>query len=217
MTVQAPPDLTTRKTISPRRKAIEAAVIIVLSTLLVFALSSVALLIYTEGTREPTVHTVEIPEGSFALIEQGENPLNIPPTWTFYADDTLVLDNRDDVPHTLGNWVVPPNTIQAFELQPVYGGFFTCTLHPSGGITLSIQPRDYDFSIIALPTFGFGLALGIVITIGLNVMRALDRGDDDEWLAVGINGDNRDRSAIEQEIANDLDDPQRLSDSSESR
>lgn len=217
MTAQAPPDLTTRKTISSRRKVIEAAVIIVLSTLLVFTLSSVALLIYTEGTREPTVHTVEIPQGSFALIEQGENPLNIPPTWTFYADDTLVLDNRDDVPHTLGNWVVPPNTIQAFELQPVYGGFFTCTLHPSGGITLNIQPRDYDFSIIALPTFGFGLALGIVIVIGLNVMRGLDKGDDEEWLTVGINGDNRDRSAIEQEIANDIDGRRPVGNSSESR
>ena len=204
MTIQAPPDLTTRKTISGRRKAIEAVVIIVLSTLLVFTLSSVALLIYTEGTREPTVHTIDIPAGSFELIEQGENPLDIPPAWTFYADDTLVLDNQDDVAHTLGNWVVPPNTIQAFELQPAYGGFFTCTLHPSGAITLNIQPRDYDFSIIALPTFGFGLALGIVIVIGLNVMRALDKGDDDEWLREGIHGDNRDRSAIEQEIAHDI-------------
>lgn len=204
MTIQAPPDLTIRKRVSPRRKMIEAVVIIVLSTLLVFALSSVALLIYTEGTREPTVHTIEIPPGSFDLIEQGENPLDIPPAWTFYADDTLVLDNRDDVPHTLGNWVVPPNTIQAFELQPVYGGFFACTLHPSGAITLNIQPRDYDFSIIALPTFGFGLALGIVIVIGLNMMRALDRDDDDEWMRAGIHGDNRDRSAVEQAIAQDL-------------
>ncbi len=71
--------------------------------------------------------------------------------------------------------------------------------------------------IIALPTFGFGLALGIVIVIGLNVMRALDKGDDDEWLAVGVGGDNRDRSAIEQEIAHDLDARRSMSDSSESR
>lgn len=209
MTIKAPPDLTTRKTISPRRRLIEAVVIVTLSVLLVFALSSIALLIYTEGSREPTVHTIEIPEGSFELIEQGENPLDIPPTWTFYADDTLVLDNRDDVAHTLGNWVVPPNTIQAFELQPAYGGFFTCTLHPSGAITLNIQPRDYDFSIIALPTFGFGFALGFVIVIGLNVMRALDKDDDDEWVTAGIHGDNRDRSAIEQEIAYDIDRPGR--------
>ena len=130
------------------------------------------------------------------MIEQGQNPLDIPPTWTFYADDTLVLNNRDDVAHTLGNWVVPPNTIQAFELQPAYGGFFTCSLHPSGAITLNIQPRDYDFSIIALPTFGFGIAVGVVIVIGLNVARALDH-DEDEWIEAGL-GSAQDRSAVDQ-------------------
>jgi hypothetical protein len=195
--------LTSKKTYSTRRRAIEAVIIMALSILTVFALSSIALLIYTDGSRDPTTHTIDIPPGSYALIEQGENPLDIPPTWTFYADDTLVLDNRDDVAHTLGNWVVPPNTIQAFELQPAYGGFFTCTLHPSGAITLSIQPRDYDFAIIALPTFGFGIAVGIVIILGLTVMRALDHGHDD-WVSEGVHGMTQDRSAVEQEIANDL-------------
>ena len=187
---------TNKKSYSSRRRVIEAIVIVAASTFLVFALSSIALLIYTEGSREPTSHTVDIPPGSFELIAQGENPLDIPPSWTFYADDTLILDNRDDVAHTLGNWVVPPNTIQAFELQPAYGGFFTCSLHPSGAITLNIQPRDYDFSIIALPTFGFGIALGLVIVIGLNVMRALDHNED-EWLSEAIDGSPIDKSAID--------------------
>lgn len=185
-----------KKLRSRRRKIIEAIAIIAASTFVIFVLSSIALLIYTNGSRDATVHTVEIPEGSWELIEQGENPLEIPPTWTFYADDTLVLDNRDSVTHTLGNWVVPPNTIQAFELQPAYGGFFVCSLHPSGAITLSIQPRDYDFALIALPTFGFGLAVGIVIVIGLNVMRALDH-DEDEWERADTKGRTVDRSALE--------------------
>lgn len=171
-----------KKPISGRRRWIEAVLIITASTLLIFTLSSIALLIYTDDTRDPTTHTIDIPPGSWELIEQGENPLKVPPTWTFYADDTLVLDNRDDVPHTLGSWVVPPNTIQAFELQPAYGGLFACSLHPSGAITLNIQPRDYDFALIAIPTFGFGLAVGIVIVIGLNVVRALGNEEDDDWI-----------------------------------
>jgi hypothetical protein len=183
-----------RKTYSKRRRIVESVAILIASTLVVFTLSSIALLIYTEGSREPTTHTIVIPEGSYALIEQGQNPLDIPPTWTFYADDTLVLDNRDDVPHTLGNWVVPPNTIQAFELQPAYGGFFVCTLHPSGAITLDIQPRDYDFALVALPTFGFGLAVGIVIIIGLNVMRGLE-DHEDVWVAGAVHGSTMDKSA----------------------
>ena len=174
------------KTYSRRRKWIEAVLLIAGSTLVIFVLSSIALLIYTADSREPTVHVVDIPPGSWDLIVQGENPLKIPPTWTFYADDTLVLDNRDDVPHTLGSWFVPPNTVRRFELQPAYGGFFACSLHPSGGITLDIQPRDYDFSIIAYPVFGFGFAVGIILWIGLNVVRALDKEPDvSAYLATG--------------------------------
>lgn len=172
------------KTYSLRRKWIEAVLLIAASTFVVFALSSIALLIYTDGTRDPIVHVLEIPLGSWDLIEQGENPLDIPPTWTFFADDTLVLDNRDDVAHTLGAWFVPPNTVRRFELQPAYGGFFACSLHPSGGVTLDIQPRDYDFSIIAWPVFGFGVAVGVILWIGLNVMRSLDKEPDvSEYLA----------------------------------
>ncbi len=174
------------KTYSKRRKWIEAVLLIAGATLVIFVLSSIALLIYTADSREPTVHVVDIPPGSWDLIVQGENPLKIPPTWTFYADDTLVLDNRDDVPHTLGSWFVPPNTVRRFELQPAYGGFFACSLHPSGGITLDIQPRDYDFSIIAYPVFGFGFAVGIILWIGLNVVRALDKEPDvSAYLATG--------------------------------
>ncbi len=174
------------KTYTKRRKWTEAFLLVAGSTFLVFVLSSIALLIYTSGSREPTVHIVDIPPGSWDLIEQGENPLEIPPTWTFYADDTLVLDNRDDVPHTLGSWYVPPNTVRRFELQPAYGGVFACSLHPSGGITLNIQPRDYDFAIIAYPVFGFGLAVGIILWIGLNVVRVLDKEPDvSQYLETG--------------------------------
>lgn len=190
MTDTAEPTASTNKDISKRRRVIESIVILVVSTFVIFSLSSLALLIYTEGSREPTTHVIAIPSGSWELIEQGENPLDIPPTWTFYADDTLVLDNQDKVPHTLGNWVVPQNTIQAFELQPAYGGLFVCSLHPSGSVTLSIQPRDYDFGLVAIPTFGFGLAVGVVIIIGLNVMRALHH-DEDDWVAVAVGDGQR--------------------------
>ncbi|RLE14368.1 MAG: hypothetical protein DRJ28_05815 [Actinobacteria bacterium] len=174
------------KTYSSRRKWIELVLLIAVSTTVMFVLSSIALLIYTSGSREPTVHVLDIPPGSWDLIEQGENPLKVPPTWSFYADDTLVLDNRDDVAHTLGAWFVPPNTVRRFELQPAYGGFFSCSLHPSGGITLDIQPRNYNFSIIAFPVLGFGFSVGFILWIGLNVMRSLDKEPDlSEYLQTG--------------------------------
>ena len=177
-----------KRHISGRRKIIELLALVAGSTLLVFVLSSIALLIYTDGSRDPTVHVLDIPPGSWDLIEAGENPLEIPPTWTFYAYDTLVLDNRDEVEHTLGTWYVPPNTTRRFDLQPAYGGFFVCSLHPSGGITLDIQPRDFDLGLIAYTTFGFGIALGVILFIGLSVARALDH-DEDEWIEHGTTGE----------------------------
>lgn len=184
------------RTYSKLRKWTEGLLLVAGSTFVVFVLSSIALLIYTADTREPTVHVVDIPPGSWDLIEQGENPLKIPPTWTFYADDALVLDNRDDVAHTLGSWYVPPNTVRRFELQPAYGGFFACSLHPSGGITLDIQPRDYDFAIIAFPVFGFGIAVGIILWIGLNVVRALGNEPDiSEYLGTGYTPQSSDEAS----------------------
>ncbi|MCZ7532855.1 MAG: hypothetical protein M5U23_05550 [Acidimicrobiia bacterium] len=188
----------TKKHISSQRRLIEAIALIIGSTIVIGGLSSIALLLYTQGSRQPTTRTILIPEGSYALIEQGENPLEIPSTWSFLADDTLVLDNRDDVAYTLGNWYVPPNTVRRFELQPAYGGFFVCTLHPSGAITLDIQPRDYDFRLIAFPTFGFGLSVGIILFVGLNVSRALDGGGD-PYRRDDLMGSPVDPSAKEQE------------------
>ncbi len=174
------------RTYSKRRKWIELAVFIAASTTVMFVLSTIALLIYTSGTREPTVHVLDIPPGSWELIEQGENPLKVPPTWSFYAGDTLVLDNRDDVAHTLGSWYVPPNTVRRFDLQPAYGGFFACSLHPSGGITLDIQPRNFNFAIIAYPVLGFGFSVGLILWISLNVMRSLDKEPNiSEYLRTG--------------------------------
>lgn len=187
-----------KKHISSRRRLIEAIVLIIGSTILIGGLSSLALVLYTKDSRQPVTRTIVIPEGSYALIEQGENPLEIPVHWNFLADDTLVLDNRDGVTHTLGNWQVPPHTVRRFELQPAYGGFFVCSLHPSGAITLDIQPRDYDFRIIAFPTFGFGLSVGIILFVGLNVSRVLDAGGD-SYRRDDIEGSSVDASAKEQQ------------------
>jgi len=179
-------DTTTR---SNRPKWVELLIVITGTTLVLLVLSSVALLIYTEGSRDPTVQVIDIPPGTGDLIEKGENPLDIRSTLFFYADDTLVLNNRDDVAHTLGSWYVQPNTETRFDLQPAAGGYFSSSLHPSGGITLDIQPRDFDFSIIVFPVVIFGFAIGIVLWIGLNVMRSLGREPDVSMYLENGNGE----------------------------
>ena len=176
-----------RRTVSGKRRVLEAAALIIGSTLVIGILSSIALLIYTKDAREPTVHVLDIPLGSYDRILEGDNVLDIPSTWSFYAGDAIVLDNKDDVTHTIGTWSVPPNTTRRFGLQPAFGGNFTCSLLPAGTVTLDIQPRGYDFSIIALTTFGFGMSVGVILFIGLTMMRAMSHEEDDDWVDVGFN------------------------------
>jgi len=165
---------------TPRRRRtwVEGLLLIAGSTAFLFVLTSIALLIYTDGTRDAIEHVFVVDPGSSELIEQGENPLDLPAIWPFLADDTLVIDNRDSVVHTIGDWATDPNAVGRFDLQPSSGGFVASTLHPSGGVTLDIEARDYDFSIIAVAVFGFGFSVGIILWIGLTVVRALGREPD---------------------------------------
>jgi hypothetical protein len=177
--------------VSRRRWFLEAAALIIGSTLVIGILSSIALLIYTKDAAEPTVHVLDIPLGSYDRILGGDNVLDIPSTWAFYAGDAIVLDNKDDVTHTIGTWSVPPNTTRRFGLEPAFGGNFTCSLLPSGTVTLDIQPRGYNFSAIALTTFGFGMSVGVILFIGLAIMRAMSHEEDDDWVDKGFSGGSK--------------------------
>ena len=180
-----------KRQISRKRRALEAVALIVGSTLVIGILSSIALLIYTKDAREPTVHVLDIPLGSYDRILEGENVLDLPSTWAFYVGDAIVLDNKDDVTHTIGTWSVPPNTTRRFGLVPAFGGNFTCSLLPSGTVTIDIQPRGFDFSIIALTTFGFGFSVGVILLISLTLIRAMSHEEDEDWVESGFNGESR--------------------------
>jgi hypothetical protein len=178
-----------KKRVSGHRKLAELVGLIAVSTLVMFVLSSVALLIYTNDSGDPVQYSLDVPPGSSTLIEAGENPLEIPPTWIFNTEDTLRIENRDDVTHTLGDWTVSPQTVETFELLATSSGTFPSTLHPSGTVTLDVQPRDFVFSFIAYSTFGFGIAIGIILFIGLTIARALDH-DEDEWQDIDVSHGN---------------------------
>lgn len=152
---------------------------IVLGTLVMFVVSALALVIYTQGARSPKNYTLDIPLGANKLIAAGQNPLEIPRNWTFLADDTLTLVNHDTVDHTFGSFLAPAGVTSVHELQPVYAGSFLCTLHPSGSIVIDVDVRDFDWRLLLAPTLALGPALGLVgFAIG-SVMRALEDGPDE--------------------------------------
>ncbi len=147
-----------------------------------FILSTIALLMYTGGTRAPTTQVLKISSGASVLIQDGANPLEVPPTWDFFAGDTLVLVNGDAVAHTLGEWSVMPGGTTRIEFQLPDRGLLPTTLNSAGSVSLEIEPRSFDFSLIAYSTFGFGFSVGIILLIGLTIVRALGRNDDEDWV-----------------------------------
>ncbi len=150
---------------------------VLITTLAFWLLMAVGLLIFTAGSREPTTHTLVIPEGSIELIAAGENPLEIPSTWSLLADDTLVLVNEDRVDHWLGDFWVAANSTTEYELQPDFGGSILCSLHPDGEINLDIGLRDFDWRVLVLPTVIIGPFLGWLLVGIRRVMRLLDEPD----------------------------------------
>ena len=171
-----------KRRISGPRRFLELLAFIVGSTLVIFVLSSIALLLYTSGVAQPTTVTLDIPEGSARLIADGQNVLDVSPVWTFNAGDTLVLDNRDTVVHDLGPWSVPPHGSTSIAMEVAVGGEYLTSLHPTGVVAVSVEPSRFDFSIIAFTTFGFGIAVGIILYVGVTIVRAMGRNDEDDWV-----------------------------------
>ena len=85
-----------------RVRFVRGLTVVAAVTLVVWLMSALALVLYTRGSRDATVRELIIPAGTNELIAAGQNPLEIPDTWSFFADDTLVLVNQDRVDHRLG-------------------------------------------------------------------------------------------------------------------
>ena len=116
------------------------------------------------------------------LITDGENVLDVPPVWTFSTDDTLTLDNRDIVEHTLGDHSVAPSQSLLVVMDTLSNRDLPTTLHPLGVVTLNVEPSGYDFSLIAYPTFAFGISVGIIVYVGFSIARAMGRHDEEDWV-----------------------------------
>ena len=93
----------------------------------------------------------------------GENPLEIPSTWSFLADDTLRLVNRDDVQHWIGTFHVPPRETVEYTLGTTIGGSLFCTVHPDEAIVIDVEARTFDWRLTLFPTLVLGPAVGLIL------------------------------------------------------
>lgn len=145
-----------------------------LATAGMWALSAIAMLIYTHGARAPELHVLEIPAGTGQRIAAGEDPLAIPSSWSFMADDTLRLVNHDDVDHWIGSLRAPALATAEHQLRPDLGGSLFCSIHPSRAIEIRVETRDFDWLLTVIPAAALGPAVGLVV-VGVGwALRHLD-------------------------------------------
>jgi plastocyanin len=84
-------------------------------------------------------HRYEIPSGTGARLDAGEDVAIVPTELHFAPGDKLTLTNDDDRRHELGVLSVEPgDTVSySFPNKGVFNG--ACTLHSSGSVTIYVE------------------------------------------------------------------------------
>ncbi len=83
-------------------------------------------------------YTIDIPPGTATAIAAGEDVEVIPDELDFTLRDVLIIVNRDSVAHTIGPFEIGPGQQSEHSFNEVAAISSYCSLHPSGGISISI-------------------------------------------------------------------------------
>jgi len=126
---------------------------------------------------------VVIPEGTAAAVAQGRPAPFVPRTLSLPKGGSLRVINNDLVEHDVGGYQVPAGRTATFQAPAAEGGTLTCTIHPSGYLSLNLTERPALPSTI-LPTLLLGLPAGIALASVVGVAGKL-KLDDDEVVHAG--------------------------------
>ena len=88
-----------------------------------------------------------IPPHTSQQIADGQAAVNLPDeiVLTVGIQDTIVIENQDDVIHSFGPFVVGPHSTltKRFDVPIIYEG--ACTFHPEQQMRLVVNPAPWDF------------------------------------------------------------------------
>ncbi len=122
------------------RYVLPAIIAIVVIGLVGFVIATV---VGSTQSKESHEYRIVIPAGTGDRIAAGEDPDIVPLEirLTIGEKDTLVIENRDTVGHTIGDfWVGTGETLrQKFHTPGVYLGL--CTVHPAQQIQIIVSDK----------------------------------------------------------------------------
>ncbi|MBA4181243.1 MAG: hypothetical protein C0506_11695 [Anaerolinea sp.] len=119
----------------------------------------------------PGVKEWVIPEGTAAAMESGGAFPFLPNAFSIPAGAKVLVVNRDVVDHQIGSQTIPARSTAA--LQGLADGSFSCTIHPSGALSITLNARPSIFSTI-IPTLALGLPLTLMVGIAVSIVSRLD-------------------------------------------
>jgi plastocyanin len=122
-------------TSSPNRRG--AIWLLVLGGVVIIA--TAAFLVHRQQGPSGVDHRYEIPSGTAAKIDAGEDVAIVPTEMHFAPGDKLTITNDDDRRHQLGILSVDPGQTVSYSFpnKGVFNG--ACTLHSSGAVTIYVE------------------------------------------------------------------------------
>ena len=127
--------------------------------LLGWALAIVWWAVLSPNARPATDDELTIPLGTAAAISSGQGAF-VPATVSLVPGGRLIVYNRDEVEHAVGNVVIPPGATAEIT-APEEGGGFACTIHPSGFLGVRLTERP-SFLTTIVPALFVGLPIGLL-------------------------------------------------------
>lgn len=90
-------------------------------------------------SRAPEVITLDIPAGASERVQSGQALEEIPRQMIFVVGDTLVVNNRDSVPHELGPLWVPAGKSASLNLELASDFTYSCSFTPAKVFGLTVK------------------------------------------------------------------------------
>jgi hypothetical protein len=114
--------------------------VFLLSLVVAFAIGEIGIRLQKENTaRAPKTIELVIPPGTAIEVESGNEAAGIPKEMTFVLGDILLVRNLDEVAHTLGPLLIPPNSSAKMPLDEAENIAVTCSFSPSQYLGLDVR------------------------------------------------------------------------------
>lgn len=137
---------------------------LLIGVVLGFMLSEAAFFFQHETARPPKDIVLTIPAGTAAEVALGQQPPSIPQGMIFVVGDTLVVVNKDNVDHKLGQLWIPADSSSRMPLNEEGNISYECSFQPTSVFGIDVR-QSLTLSTRISGTLFAGLPLGMLIAV----------------------------------------------------